>query len=168
MKAFRLACGHIRVADELTLHPNPQQLYCDFCKDNKVVIESLTVQNQSLQLPIVTTECYQVQKDSMLITLSNGYTTQLTDVSMINLVKEWETQNTYPGDFFPFYKDMQLRMASRATFPDLKELDDWRKLTNGYLIKRCRDAIDDFIRTGDTRFLSDAANCLAALNMKKK
>jgi hypothetical protein len=168
LKAFRLACGHIRVADELTLQPNPQQLYCDFCKDNRVVMEVLTVEDKTLQLPIVTTECYQVQKDSMLITLSNGYSTELADVSMIDLVKQWETQNTYPGEFFPFYKGMQLRMASKATFPNLKERDDWRKLSNGYLVTLCRNSLDDFIRTGELRFLSDAANCLAVLYTKKQ
>jgi hypothetical protein len=168
LKAFRLACGHIRVVESTTLLiSKPQMLYCDFCKDNKVVIEALLVEDKTLQLPIVTTECYQVQKDSMIITLSNGDSTQLTDVSMTDLVKQWETQNTYPGEFFPFYKGMQLRMASRATFP-FTERDKWQGLTKGYLVQRCRDALDDFIRTGDPIFLMDAANCLASLYSKKQ
>ena len=162
LKAFRLACGHIRVADKLTLHPeNPQQLYCDFCKDNRVVIETLTVKNQTLQFPNVTTECYNIQKDSLVMTFSNGYTANITDIEMTDLVKQWETQNTYPGEFFPFYKDMQIRMTTQ------KKMGPKKSWTKGYLVTQCRQNIDDFLRTGKPIFLLDAGCCLTILYIQR-
>jgi len=162
LKAFRLACGHIRVADKLTLHPeDPQQLYCDFCKDNRIVIGTLTVKNQTLQFPNVTTECYNIQKDSLVMTFSNGYVAHLTDVSMTDLVNQWETQNTYPGGFFAFYKAMQLKMTTdKRTAPK----EAW---TKGCLVNQCRQDIDDFLRTGKTIFLLDAGCCLTILYIQR-
>lgn len=131
-------------------------------KDEATGLGNLPIDLVHDELPEVTTECYQVQKDSVVMTLSNGCVTHLTDISMTDLVKQWETQNTYPGGFFVFYKAMQLRMTTNKS---IAPTEVW---TKGCLVTRCRNAIDDFIKTGEDRFLTDAANCLAILYSKKQ
>lgn len=158
VRVFRLGCGHFRMVDAATLMPHAgakHLLYCDFCRDNKIILEALKVQEQSFEPPEVTTDTYLVTKDSVMITLSNGWKTTLSDVVMTDLVKQWEIQNTFPAAFFNFYKQMQLRVTVRGSLPPSE--------SKGYLIKLCRDAVDDFLRTGKPTFLLDGANALAVL-----
>lgn len=166
LKAFWLACGHIRVVAKETLMPgNPRLLYCDFCKDNKVVIETLKGEEQTFRFPEAKTESFIINKDSILFNLSNGCQTVVSDVLMTDIVKQWETLNTHPGEFFPFYKDMQLRTIMPSF--SLHKRESWKTTPKAYLIKSCRDAIDDFLKTGETRFLTDAASYLAILYTQK-
>ena len=118
---------------------------------------------------------------------------------MTSLIKDWETQNTYPGGFFDFYKAMQIKMLAdlkisltrltRFAEKDLVMMLAEKDLAKGaieryliaelsgvplssnmpprgYLINRCRGAIDDFLKTNDASYLVSASCPLAILYLR--